>query len=54
MLEYLYNNYGKINMESKNKNIEQMKEPHDITTPIELFSNKFNIPSTLLALHEAH
>ena len=27
MLEYLYDNYGKINKESKNKKIEKMKDP---------------------------
>ena len=37
MLEYLYNNYGKINEDSKSKNIEKMKDPYDVTTPIELF-----------------
>ena len=36
MLEYLYDNYGKINKESKNKNIERMKEPNSITTLIKL------------------
>ena len=37
MLEYLYYNYGKINEENKNNNIEHMKEPYDVTNPIELF-----------------
>ena len=37
MLEHLYENYDKINEDQKAKNIERMKEPYDITTPIELF-----------------
>ena len=37
MLEYLYDNYGKINEDSKGKNIEKMKELYDVTTPIEFF-----------------
>ena len=37
MLEYLYDNYGKINEDSKSKHIEKMKEPYDVTTRIELF-----------------
>ena len=37
MLDYLYDNYGKINEDSKSENIEKMKGPYDVTTPIEVF-----------------
>ena len=37
VIEYLYDNYGKANKYQKNNNIEQMKEPFNVTTPIELF-----------------
>ena len=37
MLKYLYDNYEQINKQSKSKNLEQMKEPYDVTAPIELF-----------------
>ena len=38
MIEYLYDDYGKINKDLKSKNIERMKEPHNVTTPIVFFS----------------
>ena len=38
MLKYLYDNYGQINEQSKSKNLEQMKEPYNVTAPIEFFS----------------
>ena len=34
MLEHLYDNYRRINKDQKAKNIERMKEPYDVTTPI--------------------
>ena len=37
MIQYLYNNRGKINRAKKQKNLGRMKEPYNVTDPTALF-----------------